>query len=259
MGTGTKPQGRVLSADLQKAGFVSTLPKTKHRVIMATDGREKSGKTRFALTAPPPIIFLNFDHGLEGPLEEEFGNKVMAFKSFDSQLDYGKLPTVKQAEGVWMDFANAYMAALNTPGVRSIIVDTFSDAWDWARLMHFGKFSPVLPNHYTEVNDITKRLVMQAHNYNVNVIFIHKQKEDWKDNKPTGNYKREGIKHMGYAVHVNATHTRTLVNGVNKWGLSIADARQNIDLAGMTLEDGQVTFPYLAEMLFPKTTEKDWV
>lgn len=250
-----------LSPELVKAGFVSTLPKTRRRLILATDGHEKTGKTRFALTAPGPIVFINFDYGLEGPLLEEFGHKIAAIKSFGAQSESFNLPTQKESQEVWDDVCNAYLQAMKS-GMRTVVVDTYSDAYNWARLAYFGKFSQVMPNHYMDLNDITKRMIMQAHKYDSNVIFIHRQKEDWKDNKPTGVFKREGSKHMGYAVHCNATHTRKLVTDgsgkVNKWGLTITDARQNMDLAGVELEDEQVTFPYLAEMVFPKTTEKDW-
>lgn len=243
-----------LSVDMKKAGFVQTLPKTRRRLILATDGREKTGKTRFALTAPGPIVFINFDYGLEGPLIEEFGHKISAIRSFGSQLESGKMPTQKQAEEIWLDIANSFKVAMAS-GARTVIVDTFSDAWDWARLAHFGKFTQVQPHNYSEVNDMVRRLLMECHKHNSNVILIHKNKEEYKNNSPTGAMKRAGMKDMGYAVHANATHYFDLTK---RFTLRMSDVRQNMDLAGMEFEGDQVTFPYIAEMVFPQSTEKDW-
>lgn len=239
---------------MQKAGFVQTLPKTRKRLIIATDGREKTGKTRFALTAPGPIVFINFDYGLEGPLLDEFGSKIAAIRSFGSHLEQGKMPTQKQAEDIWLEVANAFVVALRSKA-RTVVVDTFSDAWDWARLAHFGKFTQVQPHHYGDINDMTRRLLMECHKHDSNVILIHKNKEEYKNNSPTGAMKRAGMKDMGYAVHANATHYFD-VN--RRFTMRMADVRQNMDLAGVEFEGDQVSFPYIAEMVFPNTTEKDW-
>lgn len=39
------------------------------RVIANVEAKQKAGKTHFCLTAPDPIVFFNFDQGLEGVIE----------------------------------------------------------------------------------------------------------------------------------------------------------------------------------------------
>lgn len=200
---------------------------------------------------------LNFDYGLEGPLVETYGSKIAGIKSFGSRLGVGHLPSKSEAADVWADISNTFMTALRAKA-RSVIVDTFSDAWEWARIAHFGKLDKVLPHHYVEVNDIVRRLVLECHRFDSNVVFIHKSKEEYKNDKPTGKMVRDGMRHMGYAVHSNITHSRDLVDGVNVFKLTVTDARQNMSLCGVEFVDEQVDFPYFGEMVFPNSTEADW-
>ena len=40
------------------------------RLIMNVIGKEKSGKTNFALSAPGPTLLFDFDYGLEGVVQK---------------------------------------------------------------------------------------------------------------------------------------------------------------------------------------------
>ena len=47
-------------------GFTRANSVVRRRLILSIEALEGAGKTRFTLTAPGPIAFLNFDYGLEG-------------------------------------------------------------------------------------------------------------------------------------------------------------------------------------------------
>jgi hypothetical protein len=57
---------QLTDAKLKSLGFSDAVVETPYRLIASVSGKEKTGKTHFALTAPEPIIFFNIDVGTEG-------------------------------------------------------------------------------------------------------------------------------------------------------------------------------------------------
>ena len=55
--------------DLKNVGFEDKVRLIPKRSIVSIEGLEKSGKTRLALTAPEPIVYIDLDVGTEGVIE----------------------------------------------------------------------------------------------------------------------------------------------------------------------------------------------
>ena len=55
---------------LKSMGFNTAPDKPKPRLVMAIEGREGSGKTELALSAPGPMGYQSIDIGTEGVIEK---------------------------------------------------------------------------------------------------------------------------------------------------------------------------------------------
>ena len=55
--------------DLKKSGWQDVIKLSPKRSIMSIEGLDKTGKSRLAMTAPEPIVYLDLDIGTEGVIE----------------------------------------------------------------------------------------------------------------------------------------------------------------------------------------------
>lgn len=282
------------------------------RLVIAVDGLDKQGKTHFALSAPKPLVYLDFDIGKEGPLEKAPGyEKVIAAKPFgfrqtEVTWEYDKedeqtKALMKIAEPELVRFRETYLSSLRKPVMkigkreimaRSVVVDTSSETWELIRFCEFGKLTKVMPHHYTQVNSLMRDLVRAAFDSNVNVIWLHKLKAEWKDNsegkgRKTGVLERAGFDGMAYLVQANLMALRVPSNQVNtsivKWKsgeglfevpidprdtsegsndlgfrLVVGNSRHDPSMEGMIFQNDQIHFPSIAQMMMPSTTAADW-
>lgn len=212
-----------------------TVPK---RLVLAVDGLDKHGKTRFALSAPKPLVYLDFDIGKEGVLQKEanFENGILTCKPFafmpseiaweiDDETVRSK-KVMEKAEPELTRFRETYLAAVRKPllkvngkplPARTLVIDTGTEAWELLRLCHLGKLTKVMAHHYTEVNSMMRDLVRAAFESHVNVIWLHKLKAEWKDNaegkgRKTGTLERGGFEGMSYLVQANVIVYRVPAN-----------------------------------------------
>ncbi len=211
------------------------------RLILAVDGMDKQGKTRFALTAPKPLVYLDFDIGKEGVLEKAdrsdliVAPKPFIFRPSEVSWDLGDSAALsqemmKRAEPELERFRKVYMHALTKPVIerngrplkaRTIVIDTGSEAWELMRLVYLGKLTQVKPHHYTEVNSLMRDLVRMAYDNDVNVIWVHKIKGEWSENaegkaRKSGTLLRAGFSDMSFLVQANLLAFRIASNVVNE-------------------------------------------
>lgn len=218
---------------------------TQPRIVIAVDGLDKAGKDHFALSAPKPLLLLDFDMGSEGvkgadhPLIVK--SKPFAFRPteviFEEEDENVRAKAL--VEAAWphhLRFRKTYLDALRKPLVRTpdgrqlmartIVVDTGSEAWEMMRYAEFGKVTKVMPHHYTAVNSQMRDLVRAALESNVNVIWLHQLKADWNESadgkaRKTGVLNRAGFERMANLVQANFLVYRVprIDDGkVVKWG-----------------------------------------
>lgn len=285
----------------------------RKRLILGVDGLDKQGKTHFALTAPKPLVFLDFDIGSEGVKERpEFkalGHKILMpepfmFRPTESVFLSGKTEKdsdeiiQKAAEPVLERFRRTYLKALKEPVLkhngklyhaRTVIVDTGSEAWELLRLVEFGKLSQVKSHHYTKVNGLMRDIVRAGYDSNVNVIWLHKMKKEWKEgadgkNKTTGTLERSGFGEMSYLMQANCLCYRAPRQDANPitwkwksgdglveftaepridesdqgWRFRVGNSRHNPLVEGTELMNDQITFDLLAQMVIEDSSPEDW-
>lgn len=247
---------------IKGTGFTRAKEAVKRRLIMALDGKEKSGKSDFALRdTPAPIAVINTDIGLDGVIQKFQHDKEIHksdhILSFPAGGDAKAIAT--KADAVWIKAKRDYFGALEA-GVRTLVIDTATELWEILRLARFGKLTQVMPHHYGPVNAEFRNLIDRAYDYNSNVILIHKLKKEYKEGKdgkgsPTGRYERAGFNDTGYRVQINARTRRT---GDGEFYLHIDDCRQNPDLFDVDFTAPMNSFTFLAAAVYPDTSPEDW-
>ena len=124
--------------------------KPPSRLIMAASGREKQGKSHFALTAPSPIAYFDLDIGTEGVIDKFVANgKEIYHNDYNYHLlkDIRKQGPVDVAPYIemWEKFKSDYVSILESP-VRTLVIDTATELWELLRMSRFGKLDQVMPH-----------------------------------------------------------------------------------------------------------------
>lgn len=229
------------------------------RLIISTEGLEGSGKTRFALSAPRPLTFLDLDYGSEG----------VEHAGVDDHKTYDMLSAEWQPEGqarryaqdVMKRFVSDFREAL-AKKVRSLVVDTFTAAWAGQRLARGGEGG----DSYTEYEAEFKSLVAAAYaSQHTNVILIHHLTRDWKRNKDGKAYKgesysRDGMDGIANMVQlaIRQRYVAPLVSQgavavPGRFEIDVLKSRDNIGLVGTTMPG--MDFTMLGAMVAPAI---DW-
>jgi hypothetical protein len=218
--------------ELQSQGFSEEIKERPRRLIVSSSGREKVGKSHFALTAPDPIIYLNVDLGTEGVVDkfQHAGKRVLLYdvrvpKESGSKDVYVSL---------WADLKSKIIKAYSLRK-GSVIWDTSSECFELARLAKFGKLTQVMPHQYTEVNNEWRELLRTAYDSSMNTVFIHKMKPVWINNVRTKDYELSGFTEMDYLSQVNIIHFREDTEEGTVYSVLIKDSRHRPGLAGQVL------------------------
>lgn len=279
------------------------------RLILALDGPDKGGKTHFAATAPRPLVYLDTDVGHEGVVDKadrpDLIIKPPPFSFRASEVTWEideaakSAAIMKAAEPELERFRQLYYHALTEPvlakdGVaykaKTIVIDNASEIWELLRLCYLGKLTQVKPHHYTEVNGLMRDLVRAAYDNDVNVIWIHKLKQEYKEgvdgrNSKSGTMERIGFGDMSYLVQANLLAYRTpssvKQDAVFKWRpgsttielgiagredpqtdlgfkLFMGNCRQDPTAEGEVWFNEQIDFAQVAMRLRPEVDPSEW-
>lgn len=240
-------------------GFHEAVPSDKRRLILSVEGMAGKGKSTLALSAPGPIALFDFDTGLEGILEKFLaeGKEVLVP---EQSMKHSDTDDPKEWEEMWKRFAKSYADALVCPDIRTVIVDTATEAWELKRLAAFGQLSQVMPHQYGLPNAVFRRLIKAAYDSDKNLILLHKLKPRYVNDKRTNEYDMSGFSDMPYIVQVVVRVFRHRMNddGDSDFGMTIRKCRPNAQLEDTKLLEPMSTFPFLAAEVFPDTDLEDW-
>lgn len=263
----TATKGVVGRVDNREHGFaLASELELPRRLIASVAAKEKKGKTHFALTAPKPIGFINLDVGLEGVINK-FDPRDIHVSSYSKDTATMKdvvnpTESAKKAEAVYDKVVRDYRYSI--AHFRTTVVDTGSEFYELLRIARFGKLMQVKSHHYGPVNAEWGALVKEAYNYEGNVIWLHRLKEQWVNeldamkkevSRKTGEWEVAGQKDMGFLVQVNCRLDRS---ADGEFELTVTNSRHNPAVDGMRLEGDMVNFAELAQMVIEESTEADW-
>jgi len=235
-----------LSPDLKRAGFTEPDFTVNQRLIASISGLEKQGKTHFSLTAAGRTAYISLDVGHEGVIHK-FKNSVTAFKDIKTPQN------VEEAEKVWNEYKASYRAALSSPSVDVVTVDTKTEAWEVIRLAKLEKLSKVMPHYYEPVNFEFAKLIREAFDYkDKSVIFIHKRKPKYVNDKKTDDYEFAGFSKVPFLVQVSVVVYRYPMDDDDypgEFAVCIEECRHNPDLVGFELVGSDCNFETLKEIV----------
>jgi hypothetical protein len=94
----------------------------------------------------------------------------------------------------------------------------------------------------------------------LNVIYTHKVKKEYKDDKWKGGYERAGFNDMAFLAQVNIEHYRVDEDEDENrpFAIKVLNCRQNADMEGEELVGPMCTFTQLGRMVFPGSKKEDW-
>jgi hypothetical protein len=262
--------------------------KRRPRLVMGIEGLPDTGKTEFALTAPPCIGWLAVDRGFEHVISKEIPPR---FRQTDIDLREFQIPLPTQdptQEGttflqVWNEFYTEYKSALANPRYRTIIVDGDSDTWELQQLAAFGKVTQIAPIKRVDVNAARRVMLCRGFDSGKNVIFTYRLKPEYEKtikfnaagqpsevDEKTGDYKRAGWNDQDYIIQVQARalyekDKKVIVKGQEvecpepqKYGLRITKCKIQPDLVGFELWGDECNFQSLVQVIFPDDDLADW-
>ena len=242
--------------NMEGLGFTKVDDTIIPRLIASISGLDKQGKTHFGLTAPAPIAIFDTDVGNEG-VARKFAHKELHTIDVGVPTDEGDEDN-GEAKEMWESFRTAYYGALENKHVRSLLIDTGTEIWELLRLASFGKLTQVMPYMYGPVNKEFRKLIRDSYKYDKNVLWIHKMKSKYINDKRTAEYERAGFGDMPFLVQLNAQVWRYGVEDGGEFVLTIDNSRHDPDLMGMDLEGPMCVFQMLASLVMPEVDVEVW-
>lgn len=242
-------------------GFSRPSTTVPRRLICAVAGQERSGKTNFAFTAIEPIVYINIDRGDEGVIQK-FNDKQIVTVIIEKQ-DKPPMPsdpskdqkekvideTSRLFTPVWENFKDKFRQGLSLSG-GTVVVDTFTEAYEIGQLARFGKISEVPPLFRQHLNSEIRDMLRWAKETEMNLILIHKMRE--KFGQP-GVWEQQGPPLIPYEVQCSLITKRDVdKEGKPSFSLTVKDCRQNPNVMGMVLVDPVLSFDFLLERVHPK-------
>ena len=135
-------------------------------------------------------------------------------------------------------------------GVGGILAhNTATEAYELARLSHFGKLSQILPHNYQEVNNEWRDLLRTAYDSPLNTVFIHKMKPKWVNNTRTNEYELSGFSEMDYLSQINLVTYREGEGVDVAFSVFVKDCRQDPKIGGEILRGDMCTFGFLLDLV----------
>lgn len=233
------------------------------RIIAASVGGPGSGKTRFWLTAPEPVVFMSMDWGMEGVVDkfqEDFMEANGRLKDI-RVVDYDWAPSAedekqdgfKEAAIVMRNkFIEDYVFACEH--ARSVVWDKETDVWNLFRYAEFGSPKGDQAKDYDKANQLMRKYVNYPKKLTINFGLIEDVKDKWVSQNKKDGVQRAGFREIEGLVHVDLWHERregqfyTLVGKAR--GKGAADVQDK--------EFPNLDVPTLGMMLFPETDTEDW-
>ncbi len=156
---------------LQSTSFKRTTSTVPQRVIALITGETNTGRTHLALTAPGPIAYQGIEMGDEGVKEQFADSKVImeshyiarVIRKLDQTDEKEKKKAQVEASDIYHRFSTEFVAALQSPDIKSIVWDTGTQFGALSKIAAFGRRSKILPRDRVEQKYEFHKLVHLAY------------------------------------------------------------------------------------------------
>jgi hypothetical protein len=226
--------------DLKNSGWQATAKLAPRRSIMSIEGLDKSGKSRLAMSAPEPIVYLDLDVGTEGVIEPMMAQREILLYQVEQPSKLGTQSQVMDRfSAVWQDIQARVSEALQLES-GTLVIDTFGEAYEICRLAHFGKLAQVQPHQYANCYKDLREICRVAYKSKMNCILLHKLGSNFH----TGELEFQGWKDVPFQVQTTLRTSRENTPTGPVFSAEVMSCRQQMSLMGQTLLSGtEVTGP----------------
>jgi hypothetical protein len=230
---------------------------------VCSSGKEKRGKTFWALSAPGPVAVIASDPGTESAVRQwqRAGKDISCF----FHVLPGTGQKIEVYEAAWAKVAAAFDEAIQSPSIRTIVIDTATEIWELLRLARFGRLTQVMPHHYGPVNAEFRSLFHRVAGRGKNSIWIHKVKKEYATNKEgkdswTGRWERSGFGGFEYLVDLVVEHDLLVSDdGPPEFAVRVIDSRFHpTKVNGQVFTGAMCSFPALASAIMPEYDFSVW-
>jgi hypothetical protein len=197
---------------------------------------QKRGKTRFAFTLPPAwngrtgIAYHQFDNNYQHALtaaRKTVGADAIHHLSYGATSPRGDLQA--DARRRWERFMLDYDYTVRT--MAGVIIDTMTEVNDLRKVAEWGRATQIPQMFYGSLYSDYRWMVRHALANDANVLFLHRQKDEYIQNERTGNLRLDGWQGIVYEAQMVLEHTRD-EEGV--FTTTIVEAAQDARLIGLT-------------------------
>jgi len=212
------------------------------RMILSTQGLTSVGKSFLALKGVPrPVLLLDFDWGAEGlPADVLEGVDIASYDTMEGAFLGESEARVQQLVKAEMArFLADYRRAITEGKYRSVVVDTFSTAWQGQRIARKD-------DTYAMAEEEFLGLIRAAYKSSVNLTLIHHLTTQWarsaegKPYKKAGVYERIGMDNVDNRVQMAIEQRWVTPNAalgvVGRFEATVLKCRDNKPLEGETIE-----------------------
>ena len=225
--------------DLKKSGWQDVIKMSPKRAIMSIEGLDKTGKSRLAMTAPEPIVYLDLDIGTEGVIEPMMDQREILLYQVDQPSKLGtQSQVIDRFQAVWQDIQARIAEALELES-GTLVIDTFGEAYEICRLAHFGKLAQVQPHQYANCYKDLREICRVAYKSKMNCILLHKL----GNNFHTGELEHQGWKDVPFQVQTTLRTSRENTATGPVFSAEVMSCRKDMTLMGQTLVQGQASQP----------------
>jgi hypothetical protein len=218
--------------DLKNVGFEDKVRLIPKRSIVSIEGLEKSGKTRLALTAPEPIVYIDLDVGTEGVIEPLMQDKNILLYQVEQPSKLGSpAELMDRFKNTWADIQNKINQVLQLEK-GTLVIDTFTEAYDICRMAHLGKLAQVQPHQYQVCYADLREIFRLAYKSSINLIVLHKMNPNFN----TGILEYKGWNDVSYQVQTTIRTNRDNSDKGPEFSATVQDCRQKPELMGRKLE-----------------------
>lgn len=247
--------------ELKNTGFISAADYQLRgpNIFIAVYGGPKTGKTHFAREVVGPTAYQGVDYGHQGVIDDavsrghvipatDYEYPALERDAYRTEDDYYKALRAA-ADSQWRDMQRDFHAAIRAKSVRTIIWDTGTEFYETMVLARYGRLTEIPGLGRGKLKREFGTEMRLALNSGKNFIYLAKESDVWKQNKPTGETKPSGFPELGhYAEVVIRLYKKRRAKGYQYLG-EIMDCRLNRDLEGEVVEG--LDYPTLMEMVRP--------
>lgn len=279
-------------SDFRMPGFEFISAPSRPIMTVATHGAPRTGKTRWAATAPGRIGWLPLDRNslwTAAKAAKELHKEIVVPSaagdliriSGDEMIKISKM-SVQDAMKYYRRYVDRikelYLRMVSDKRIDSIVVDTFSAVHSYTMMALYGRTMRILPRDRGPLNEEMREWISMSEK---STVWVHTSKDVWAGSgdsaAPTGELEPQGWNGIDYSVNCCIQHGKmTKKNEIRKaldldsddevppvlfWTKAYSVQANPFLVKGpeSTSYGDDCNFASLGKLVYPESSKKDWL